>query len=276
MAVLSLLIRNMIKEELLHGIRRSDQHGGGIHCLTLFRIEPVFATALRGDVERLCLSQLGSDVTNPDHISHWTKPFGEVVQFSLFNASGGYEDFSNDHNLSCFGKQFYGAQAYPTLARFISALPHLVNFRVNLMGSGAGLSPHEEHTIIRTLSGSVGAKLRFHLPIVTNPCAELMLENRIYRLDEGKIYFVNHGCVHSARNGGDQPRIHLVWDMLLTAQTFELMFGNEILTLPELIRMPIQERELVPLGKRRIGAYQRLMPEISREESINLDFCDPQ
>lgn len=266
----------MTKEELLDGVRRGDQHCGGISCLALFKIEPKFAAALRGDVDRLCQRQWGSDVTRPNHITQWTKPFGQVVQFSLFNASGLFEDFSGDHNLSCFGKQFHGAQEYPVLARFISAFPHLINFRINLMGPAAGLSPHEEHALFRTRSGSVGARLRFHLPVVTNPCAELMLEGHVYRLDEGKIYFVNHGCVHSAKNGGDLPRIHMVWDMLLTAQTFDLMFGSENPVLSELIRIPAQGRELVSLEKRRIGGYQRLSPMISKEESTRLDFCEPQ
>lgn len=266
----------MIKEKLLEGIRRGDQHRGGIHCLALFMMPAAFTAALRGDVERLCRYQSGSDVTHTEHITHWTKPFGEVVQFSLFNSSGRYEDFSSDHNFSCFGKQFYGAQTYPVLAQFISTFPHLVNFRINLMKPGSGLSPHEEHVLFRTRSGSVGARLRFHLPIVTNSCAELILENRVYHLQEGKIYFVNHGCVHSAMNGGDQHRIHLVWDMLLTEQTFGMMFGNEPPTLPELIRIPEKNRELASLGNRHIGVYQRLSPMLSREESIYLDFCEAQ
>lgn len=266
----------MTKEELLEGVRRGDQHLGGIHCLALFGIGQAFAVDLRGDVERLCRSQLGSDVSRPDHITHWTKPFGKVEQFSLFNASGRYEDFSRDHDRSCFGKQFHGGQAYPALARFIAAFPHLINFRINMMGPGAGLSPHEEHTLFRTKNGSVGARLRFHLPVITNPHAGLMLEGQVYHLDERKIYFVNHGCVHSAKNGGDRPRIHLVWDMLLTAQAFDLMFGSEPPSLPELIRIPLQDREPVSLEKQRIGNYQRLLPIISREESMCLDFCEPQ
>ncbi len=266
----------MNARELLDGIQRGDEHSSGILCLKLFRVTRAFMAELRSDVERLCQSQLSSDVTRPEHITYWTRPFGEVAQFSLLNASGRYDDFSSDHNLSCFGKQFHGAQAYPALARLISVFPHLVNFRINWLGPRSGLSPHKEHALIRTRSATVGARLRFHLPITTNPFAELMVGGRIYHLDERTIYCVNHGCVHSAKNDGALPRIHLVWDMLLTKQAFECMFGDKSSSLSELTRLPAEERELIPLRNEHIGAYRQLSPLVYPEESSELDFCEPQ
>jgi hypothetical protein len=122
-------------------------------------------------VDRLLQTERGSQVTAPSHITNWTRPRGEVLQFSLLNASGSYDDFLDDHNLSCFGKRFRGRGAYPALARLIEMIPHTINFRINLLGPGAALSPHEEHSIIRTQGGSVGLRTRFHLPIFSNPDA---------------------------------------------------------------------------------------------------------
>ncbi len=127
-----------------------------------------------------------------------------MSQFSLLNTTGSYGDFSTDHNLSCLGKTFRGQALYPSLASFVLAFPHAVNFRVNLMGPGAELSAHEENLVIRTRNGKVGARLRFHLPVITNPHAELTLDGWVYALSAGTVYLVNHASIHSAVNGAPQ------------------------------------------------------------------------
>ncbi len=260
---------------LLAGIREANYHAGGIRCLQRFWLQEKYFAELCADVERLCRTERASDVTNPNHITNWTKPRGKVLQFSLLNATGRYDDFSIDHNLSCLGKQFHGGAVYPVLRRFIAALPDTLNFRINVMGAGAELSPHEEHAIFRTQSGSVGARLRFHLPIVTNSGGELMLDGSVYHLTTGTIYFVNHGCVHASRNRGREHRIHLVWDSLLTRNTFECMFGETSLPLP-LAAIDESEQSLAPVRTERVGAHIRLPPLVSRDEAESLDWCKIQ
>jgi len=265
----------MTAETLLAGIRDGDYHDGDIRCLPLFRLKNEYFAALRADVMRLCQTERASDVRAPEHITHWARPVGLVVQFSLLNASGRFDDFSVDHDQSCFGKQFHHVEAYPTLAAFVAAFPHTINFRANMMAPGASLSPHEEHAVIRTRAGTVGARARFHLPIVTNPRAEVMLDGSAYHLAVGVIHFVHHGRVHSARNGGDEPRIHLVWDLLLTREAFAFMFGQAAHPEP-FVRIAGHEQTLAPLRTERVGACVRLPRVISRDDADQLDWCPVQ
>ena len=265
----------MREEELLRGIRDGNYHDGGIRCLQLFRLEGGFANELQTEVERLCQTEQGSNVSDPNHITNWTRPRGAVFQFSLLNASGNYNDFSADHNVTCFGKQFHAAEKYPRLAELIASFPDTLNFRINVLGAGARLSAHEEHSVIRTAAGSVGIRARFHLPMTTNPRAELMLDGSIYHLALNVIHFVNHGCVHSASNGGNHDRIHLVWDMLLTQSVFDFMFADSV-SATMLARIAESEQQVMPLRVERIGAHLRLPPLVPRAEAELVGFCGVQ
>jgi hypothetical protein len=260
---------------LLAGIRDANYHRGGIRCLEVLCLQKAQFSQLRAEVEELCRKEKGSNVGHPSHITSWTRPRGQVLQFSLLNVSGRYDDFTSDHKLSCLSKQFRGGAAYPVLANFVSLFPHAINFRVNLMGPRSLLSPHEEHAVIRTSTGSVGVRARFHLPIVTNPHAELMLDGWVYHLSAGSIYFVNHGCVHSASNNAQTVRIHLVWDMLITREAFRFIF-EEPGPIAPLQRISEEQQVLAPVRTERVGAYLRLPPTVSWDEAKKIEWCDVQ
>jgi hypothetical protein len=261
----------LTEADLLAGIRTAAEHRGGVRCLQLFRMtEPVFAR-LAGDVEQLCRDERPSEVGLAGHVTYWTRPFGEVLQFSLLNRSGRFDDFTTDHDRSCIGKTFGAAARYPALAAFVASLPHAVNVRINVLGPRSGLSPHEEHVLIRT-GATIGARVRFHLPITTSSAAELMLDGDIYRLARGTLYFINHGCVHAAANHGDAPRIHLAWDQLLTRDVFDVMFGAR--GLPDGERLA--EWIPAPVRRERVGAYERIAPDVTRAEAMRLALCEPQ
>jgi hypothetical protein len=263
-------------EELLAGIRDANYHHGGIRCLRLLRVHEGALARVRDEVERYRAAEPASDATRPEHVTNWTRPFGRVLQYSLLNRSGRSDDFSSDHDLSCFGKRFHGAADYPELARFVAAFPHAVNFRIHAMEPRSGLSTHEEHTMIRTSLGTVGVRARFHLPVTTNPAAELMLDGDVYHLEVGSVFFVNNGCVHRARNDGEETRTHLVWDQLLTQETLKLMFGEGQLTPLRVERVPPTERALVPLRRERIGHVRRLPPPVAEDEAVAAQLMIPQ
>lgn len=234
----------MTPEELLIGIRDADAHRGGIRCLRVFRLERTLGRVLRGEVLRLCEAEASSDVQEREHVTHWTRPVGAVRQFSLYNRSGDSADFRGDHDLSCRDKRFHFAARYPQLAVFVDSLPHLINFRVNVLGPGAGLSPHEEHSLFLSRSGSTAVRARFHLPIQTSRGARMMLEGDQYRFAPRTVYYFNQGCVHGADNPSGAPRIHLVWDQLLSQDVFDLAFGSRP----------------VPIGWRRLQGNDRAVP----------------
>lgn len=262
----------MTPEATLEGIRDANYHDGGIRCLQLLRVNEAFFADLRDEVVRLCGREAPSNVGDPGHITNWTRPRGEVLQFSLLNASGRCDDFSDDHVTTCFGKHFHHGADYPVLARFVDDVPHLVNLRVNVLGPGARLAAHEEHSIIRMASGLIGACARFHLPIETNPGAELVLDGEVFRLRPGVVHFVNHGCVHAARNGS-VPRIHLVFDVLLTRKAYEVIFENGT---SWSVPTAAGNWGLEPARTERVGAHIRLPPPVGREEAERLQFCEPQ
>ncbi|MFE1551714.1 aspartyl/asparaginyl beta-hydroxylase domain-containing protein [Streptomyces sp. NPDC058718] len=258
---------------LLRGIRDANYHRSGIRCLRLFSADAPTLRELAAEAERLRARHAPSLAGDAGHITAWTGPRGRVEQFSLLNASGRCDDFSRDHDLSCFGKRFHHRTRYPALSALAEALPHLVNFRVNVLGPGAALAPHEEHSVVRSRTGTVGVRARFHLPLVTDPGASLLLDGDLHHLEAGTVYLVNHGCVHAAENAGAADRIHLVWDMLLTAPATEVMFGTG--PAPEGFTRALV-RAVRPEGRRTVTRWERIAPRVSEVEARHVGFLDPQ
>lgn len=258
---------------LLRGIRDANYHRPGIRCLRLFTADSPTLQRLTAEAERLRARHTPSLPSAPDHVTAWTSPRGRVEQFSLLNASGRYDDFSRDHDLSCLGKRLHHRTRYPALSALADALPHLVNFRINVLGPRAALTPHEEHSVVRSRTGTVGVRARFHLPLVTNPEASLLLESDVHHLEAGTVFLVNHGCVHAAENAGATDRIHLVWDMLLTARAAEVMFGRG--AAPAGFTRP-SVRAVRPANRRTITRWERIAPRVPEAEAHNIGFLEPQ
>ncbi len=217
-------------QALLSDVLDANHHKGGLKCRRLFRVEGEFFNRLRQEILALVEAQKPSRVAEKTHITNWTNPYGDALQYSLFNRSGSFNDTSADHDRSLEGKKFHHADTYPTIDEFIKAFPHAYNMRLNGMGPKGGLSPHEEHIVWPSPQQSSPRTFlmrgRFHLPIVTNDKVEMLLDEEIFHFEVGSIFFFNNGCIHSANNGGSEFRYHLVWDMFLTEQTLDLMFNE--------------------------------------------------
>ncbi|MCA9712556.1 MAG: aspartyl/asparaginyl beta-hydroxylase domain-containing protein, partial [Myxococcales bacterium] len=250
-------------------------HRGGIRCLRLLSAAPRALEALRREVEALRGRARPSRVADAEHVTHWVGARGEVLQYSLLNASGRTDDYARDHEPTCRGKWFFDAASLPTLGRLIGDFPHLINFRVNVLGPGALLPPHEEHVPFRTQAGGVGARVRFHLPVKTEPEAELDLDGDVVHLEAGTIHLVNHGCVHAAWNRGTRDRIHLVWDALLTREVFALISGRAALP-PDWEPVPPARRVVEAVRHEALGPHRRLTAQVSAAQAAALDLCDEQ
>lgn len=243
--------------DLLAGIAAAARGSHGIACLRLMRMDETGFAALQEDVLRLCGETRPSRVGDEAHVTHWTRPRGEVVQYSLLNRSGRFDDYTDDHDRSRAGKQFAHGDRYPTLAALINAFPEAVNFRINVLGTRARLSPHQEAPLFALGEGECGVCARFHLPVRTSLGAELLLDDDVLHLHSGEIYFLNHGCVHAARNLDTERRVHLVWDMPLCRAAVSRMFGDE--PLPDGLSRYLGEERAVPrLRHERMGAALRL------------------
>ena len=238
----------------------ADHHRGGLKCALLFSVNKDFFEILQKEVSALVNTQKSSDVAQANHRTNWTNPYGETHQFSLFNTSGRFDDTSTDHSKFIQGKQFHHADRYPTLATFINTFPGLYNMRLNSMGTNSGLSPHEEHIVWPSAAGwlrqTYQFRARFHLPVVTNEQAEMMLDGEYFHFREGNIYLFNNGCIHSAANAGATTRYHLVWDMFVSESMVEFMFSSIADELPNFLkRTPVGQRQLTPLRYRPVRAY---------------------
>ena len=132
-----------------------------------------------------------------------------------------------------------------------------------------------EHSIIRTQTGSIGACIRYHLPLVTNQSAELTLDGHVFHLEAGIVYLVNHGCVHAVRNGGTERRAHLVWDQLLTRPAYDAVFGDKA---DPTWGACVKDQERTPSALRveRMGAHMRLPSLVDRDAAEQLDLCVTQ
>lgn len=54
---------------------------------------------------------------------------------------------------------------------------------------------------------------RVHIPLVTNPKATATTDDGELHMQVGKAYRFNTRAMHAVHNGGDTPRVHLVFDV---------------------------------------------------------------
>jgi hypothetical protein len=204
-------------------------HESSYKSRDLYILDNIFLKKLRDEVLELIEVEKPSNVAKHNHVTNWAGPIGVSKQFSLLNNSGRFDDTSSDHNKSKKGKAFHHKERYPTLARFIEFFPDAINFRANVFGSNSGLKQHKEDIVLVQSSGTPGLRVRFHLPIKTNKDVLMFVGGNYYHFNEGVLYFFHNGCVHAAHNHHNaQDRVHLVWDMLLTEDTYNRMFGGSI------------------------------------------------
>tara|TARA_B100000787_G_scaffold166262_1_gene151217 strand:+ start:2354 stop:3202 length:849 start_codon:yes stop_codon:yes gene_type:complete len=240
-------MRNYIEE-----IAEANFHGKkGLYTEKIFKFDTVFFNKLQQECVDLANSQTSSQVEN-GHITNWTSPFGDAVQYSLKNTSGNFNDTSTDHILDLNNKKFHYPEQYPTLNELITLFPTATNFRLNGMGVKSGLSPHEEHIVYKRGFLKSFIRARFHIPIQTNKDVAMLIGDHIYRYEEGNMYFFNNGAIHSADNQGDTYRFHLVFDILLDKKANDLLFYSS--NLPKFLKRT--NESLKPLKKVDVSTFQ--------------------
>lgn len=212
--------------EILEGLARGNyHHEDGIRALYLGPLDQEFMADLKKEAKNIVHARQPSVVKQGQHVTGWTRPKGQVEQWSLFNTHGRTEDTSNDFSYNLKGKKPIRMPRSPNIAA-LCKLPALVNMRLNVIHPGSGLSPHEEHLPRRIGHNKVSMRARFHIPLWTNNECHMLADNNLYHFEEGELYLFNNGCVHSATNDGNTARAHLVFDMLMTSEAMEKMFGH--------------------------------------------------
>jgi hypothetical protein len=225
--------------KLIEKVMEANFHKGGIRCLKLFRLNDDFFARLKKEINDISLQFTPSDVCNTEHVSNpVTKPYGQNYHYSLYNQSGKSDDYTMDWNRSNKGKRFHFADQFPEMNKLTQFFEGRTNMKLLVLGPNSGLYPHEAHLI-----GTGSEKkiiLRFHLPVFSNNKCEMLLDNEYFRFEEQYVYFFNEGCIHSAYNHGDTPRLHLSWDMPLTEKMNSLMFAELAFTNDMLSRVETQ------------------------------------
>ena len=206
-------------------LRAAYEHRGGIKTLHLGGLTSDWFAQIQKEARSIIEQGGSSDVTAANHVTNWTRPSGEVRQFSLFNMSGRSDEYTGDYGYRGDARKkrlvfphFEGIKRFAAL--FGSSLR---NLRLNGMGTDSKLSAHEEDSISPHRFGADHI-VSFHLPIFTNDQAYVYLDDERFQYHAGQIYFFNHGCVHAAANFAPAARYHLVLDCFLERTLFDDLF----------------------------------------------------
>lgn len=201
-------------------------HKGGVKVKALGRIDPQWFEELKKEVAWIIGGQPSSNVGDEAHTTYWTQPQGSARQFSLYNATGKSDEFLTDFAPPSKVPKKLTFPDLAAISRFAALFGNdLVNLRLNGLGSSSRLSLHEESPITATPSGRT-FRVRFHLPIVTNDAARMLLDGEEFHFEAGNLYFFHHGCVHAALNESDSHRYHFVLDCELTPKLFHKLFAG--------------------------------------------------
>jgi hypothetical protein len=199
-------------------------HADGLRALHIGAATGSMFQALLADMSELVSRWLPSIVREGAHSTGWTRPVGEVKQWSLFNTHGFTDQTSDDFRYDNLADK--RPIPLPGVSALVRSLPDLVNLRLNLIGPGSRLSPHEESLERQVGDGLVSLRARFHMPLITTPQARMLADGDLFHFRAGHVYLFNNGCVHSASNDAESDRLHLVWDQLMTERAVDAMFGS--------------------------------------------------
>lgn len=195
---------------------------GGITLLPLFQVEKELFQAIQTEVMQV-LSRPGQEldgshptviyVSNQDKA--WKPSVGAVRQYSLYNSQNDFLYNKDDHQWSDARRSFHSSlTAIPSFVNRYFGQTELQNFRLNSLTKDGGLGQHREK-IIGIPGREDHYKLRFHLPIVTNPKVIFYMDGQACTMEEGRVYLFNQSSLHGVNNAGEALRAHLVWDCYL-------------------------------------------------------------
>jgi quercetin dioxygenase-like cupin family protein len=91
--------------------------------------------------------------------------------------------------------------------------------RLLQLAVGAEIKPHSDHCL-----GYEDGSFRLHIPIITNPEVEFILDGKRLIMNEGECWYIDANFEHSVANRGKQDRIHLVIDGIRNDWTDDLFY----------------------------------------------------
>lgn len=140
--------------------------------------------------------------------------------------------------------------------------------RILRLGVGAEIKPHRDHEL-----GYEDGNFRVHIPIITNPDVEFILDGTPLTMLAGECWYTNVNYVHSVKNSGALDRMHLVLDFERNKKSDELFFSlaseDSFKPIPkeddspEVIKRMIEElkRSNEPIAKQLINELMQKLQE---------------
>ena len=117
----------------------------------------------------------------------------------------------------------------PLLARCPSVQALLATFHCELQAvrflrlkAGSVVKEHRDYNL-----GYEDGEVRFHVPVLTNPDVEFIMDGRRVVMNPGEVWYHNFNLPHSVANKGGTDRIHLVIDCFLNDWLCELLLSTE-------------------------------------------------
>ncbi len=89
------------------------------------------------------------------------------------------------------------------LSELLTSDPELLVFYY--LDPGAALHPHRDLT-----GASMNNRIRFHVPVITNPGVEFVVNGEKIKMSPGDLWCLDTSYVHSVRNDGGESRVHII------------------------------------------------------------------
>lgn len=86
----------------------------------------------------------------------------------------------------------------------------LTSVRFLKLSVGAHIRRHRDYQL-----GFEDGEIRIHIPVLTNPQVEFILDDNKVDMKEGEVWYLNFNLYHSVYNGGMTDRTHLVIDCVV-------------------------------------------------------------
>ena len=111
----------------------------------------------------------------------------------------------------------------PSVQALLATLPcELQAVRFLRLKAGSVVKKHCDYNL-----GYEDGEVRLHIPVVTNPAVEFIMDGKRVVMNPGEVWYHNFNLPHSVVNKGDTDRIHLVIDCFLNDWLRELILSAE-------------------------------------------------
>lgn len=121
-----------------------------------------------------------------------------VQLYSDPNATEGFVDTLMMERCSYVPKVLETFQCEMTSVRFLR------------LSAGSHIRRHRDYQL-----GFEDGEIRIHIPVVTNPQVEFILNDERVYMKEGEAWYLNFNHYHSVNNSSSTDRIHLVMDCVV-------------------------------------------------------------